>query len=246
MNRNGFLLASVREWVKLPLPIVIVDWSSKIPVRETLSAYRDRITIVEAPGKEFFNSSKSKNLSYRAACRLHPETEFILSLDCDVYVANPDAFLASHRLEPDLLYVGGPRGALPGEPSPLRSRASQTSDQLRNKWGTFGSFLCAMALLDSVNMFDERMEGYGVFDMDLYARIEATRARRRAFDEGALVHQSHVGRMDNFRDPDLWSSILDNVRLSRKVKWGAADVQEKHACVVHAPDDRAGGRNMIL
>lgn len=235
MNRNGFLRKSAEEWRRFGLPMVIVDWSSAPPVRETLADVMEGVTIVEAPGKRFFHLAKSKNLSCRACRLLHPEAEYVLSFDCDVYAADPGAFFEKYPPRPDVFYVGGsgrPAAAAPGKPGRMRISLDER-DEHRNRWATFGTFLAALPLLEEVNMNDERMEGYGGFDVDLYDRMEGAGASRRKFDFADLVHQPHAERTGNFREKKLSKSLSENLKLMDKMpRWDRTFEQERQRCII--------------
>jgi hypothetical protein len=238
MNRNAFLRVSVPEWLKLNMPIVVVDWSSAIPVRETLGEilreHGDRISIVEVPGKKFFDLSRSKNLSYRAVRHLHPAARNTLSFDCDVYVTRPAEFRRKYPSEARTFYTGGRVATLSDRIRLRKAVPESEKTRIRNRLGTFGTFLCPLTLLEAVNMNDERMTGYGAFDKDLYRRLSLNGGRRGRIAYSDLLHQDHAERSVNYAEKDMEVSRAANHGIMNgPVLWDKSFPQEKQTVVIN-------------
>jgi hypothetical protein len=237
MNRNAFLRVAAPEWSRLGVPLVIVDWSSTPSVRESLAAGAATATIVEVPGKDAFHLAKSKNLGLRAVRRLHPDAEAVLSLDCDVHVRDPGSFFARHPLDPDSFYAGG-AGVPRLDHAPLGAGLPpERLEELRNRLGVFGSYYAPLARLEAVNGNNERMHGYGMYDVDLYERLAASGARRRVFAPDVLHHQPHGDRALHYREKDLDESLAANYRVFKAARpWGPAEAQEKFLVRIHGEE----------
>ena len=228
MNRNAFLRVAVEKWLPFGVPIVVVDWSSTEPVRETLRHFLDRVTVVEIPGKPYFDLSKSKNACWRAAKRLHPDLTHILNFDCDVHAHEPARFLKRYPLTANSFYSGGVHMRRVPVENATGDELRRLKEIHRNRWATYGTFLAPFALLEAVNMNDERMEGYGMFDVDLYQRLQAHGAlwhRIRFYD---LFHQFHEDRTAHYAEKDLDASMAKNKEIMQApARWSHAFEPER-------------------
>lgn len=234
MNRNTALRVSVEEWVKLGAPIVVLDWSSAEPVRETLREYLDKVTVVEVPGKSHFHLSKSKNTSYRAAKLLHPAAEYMLAFDCDVYVKNPAEFFTLYTPGDDRFYTGGIDERQINLRKYSGAELRRQREVVRNRQGTYGTFFCRLSLLESVNMNDERMQGYGVFDTDLFERMRAGGAAWKRIPYRELHHQPHFNRTHEYGEKDLQAGMLHNRNIRKELpKWDTSFALEKQDVILN-------------
>jgi predicted glycosyltransferase involved in capsule biosynthesis len=233
-NRNEFLLKSLPTWLKLNAPIVLVDWSSQVPLRETLAAHLDRVVIVEVPDKQHYHSSASKNLAVRAAHRMFPDATHVFHLDCDVLIKDSEYFLRRVELSQTRFYRGTFRYPVWSISKLMRYLSRFKRFETLSNVSLFGTFVAPFSLFNDVNGMDERMHGYGVDDVDLYQRFRRVGgAMQSNLRSSALYHQPHAGRMTHYREKSTEESIRKNVELARQRSWGPACPQEHHVCRVN-------------
>ena len=87
MNRTDRLIVMLPTWAKMECikDIVIVDWSSKIPIiqneniQEILQKY-NKIKIVRVDGEKYFHLGKSNNIGFQFT---NKENKILLKLDVD-------------------------------------------------------------------------------------------------------------------------------------------------------------------
>jgi len=169
-DRNDNLARVLPGWLALDLAeIVVVDWSSAIPVAETLEAagIRDpRIRIARVEGEGRWVLSHAFNTGFRLAAHA-----VILKADADIALA-PD-FLTRNPLAPGEVVVGNWRRAGPGQ-------------QYVN-----GLFIVHRADLARVNGFNEYITTYGWDDDDLYDRLRDAGVTRIDVADGTVRHLDH-------------------------------------------------------
>lgn len=74
MDRTEFLNLSLQTWKKFPFKeIIIVDWSSKIPLEIP------DVTVVYVPNQKYYLHSKVRNFKTSLS-----NTNIVLSIDCDI------------------------------------------------------------------------------------------------------------------------------------------------------------------
>lgn len=171
MNRNANLARALPSWLALGSvsEIVVVDWSSAIPVSETLEnagVSDPRVRIVRVENAERWVLSHAFNLGFRLA-----QGEFIIKADADI-VLDP-AFLARNPLEPGHFVAGNWRLAEKGQ-------------EYVN-----GFFVVRRSDLADVGGFNEFITTYGWDDDDLYSRLVLSGLRRRDLDPGSVTHLDH-------------------------------------------------------
>ena len=167
MNREDFLLYSLPTWIGRGFKeIIIVDWSSKIPVVELLqhfAKYRDEtIKVVRVDDMDHFNAGVARNTGTREATG-----DYILYTDSDMRQIS----LESVKEIDDCFYHG------------------------INKMAPFGTCFMSRKVLDKVNGYTELMPGYGWEDNDLYDRLEEAGIKRRYFKYGFARHIDHDDKM---------------------------------------------------
>lgn len=169
-NRNDNLAKVLPGWLALDLAeIVVVDWSSDIPVAQTLegAGIRDpRIRVLRVEGEDRWVLSYAFNAGFRVAAH-----EIILKADADIALS-PD-FLDRNRLSSGEVVVGNWRRAGAGQ-------------QYVN-----GFFVIHRADLARVNGFNEYITTYGWDDDDLYDRLREAGIRRIDVADGTVRHLDH-------------------------------------------------------
>ena len=169
-DRNDNLARVLPGWLALDLAeVVVVDWSSAIPVADTLAEAGisdPRIRILRVEGEDRWVLSYAFNAGFRVA-----EHAVILKADADIALA-PD-FLDRNPLAPGEVVVGNWRHAAPGQ-------------QYVN-----GFFYVHRADLARVNGFNEYITTYGWDDDDLYDRLRDAGVARVDVAGGTVRHLDH-------------------------------------------------------
>ena len=148
MNRNNNLERAVNSWLKLEglHEIIIVDWSSEIPVRDTITAH-EKIKVIEVPKQTRWILSHAFNLG---VCFV--STTEMLKLDADIIISTQ--FLRRHKLSTDIFYHGS-------------WKTAKTFDQIHIN----GQLYCYTNDFWKVNGYNEGITSYGWDDDDLYERL---------------------------------------------------------------------------
>jgi len=151
MNRNDNLAKVIPSWLALDVnEIVVVDWGSSIPVRETLASIQDnRVTIIEVPAATWcLTAAFNVGLQFASGERIYKVDSDIV-FDKNFLVKNPftrSEFIRGHWKE--------------------ASDAGLAEQKFVN--GTFGAF---RADLISIGFYNEKITTYGWDDTDLYQRL---------------------------------------------------------------------------
>ena len=201
MNRSNYLLKSLPSWLSLKVPIVIIDWSSKTPIKIDDPS----VHVIRVDNKTTYDTSRSKNLSFRICQKLYPSIKYVLSIDCDVEIDE----LFEINPKPNTVY----RNDISFENEPNHKPDGKIHNP--DYWGKYGTFLTSFECLNRVNGFDERLSGYAGIDIDLYERLARIGVKTEFLKYDHLIHQTHDGRFDNY-------SIKSGPRSSRannKIKW---------------------------
>lgn len=198
MNREAMLRVSLSSWLncKAIAKIIITDWSSKDPI-SNIEELDQRIKVLRVDGQNKFNLSKAYNTALKAL-----DTELVLKLDVD-YILNPyfdlikdisvgeDEFLTGH-------WVLG-----------------QSDKEMGFLKYLNGFIYTYKSTLDSVNGYNENLEGYGFDDDDLYKRLKIKGFKRRVllFDRKPYIyHNPHEDstRSENYEEKDINLSLQAN------------------------------------
>lgn len=171
MNRSDNLLLALPSWLAHPViaEVVIVDWSSTVPVAEVLATAGiadPRIRIVRVEGEPRWVLSWAFNAGFRAA-----SCATILKADADIVISAD--FFRRNVLPQDGFVAGSWRAA--------------TSDQAHVN----GFFYAPRRLLAAVGGFNEYITTYGWDDDDLYARLLAEGFRRVNVAADTVHHLPH-------------------------------------------------------
>jgi len=157
MNRNDHLAQTIQQWLHRDWveQVVVVDWSSSIPVAETLrDVPKDKISIIRAEGEEHWILSYAYNLGVS-----HAKCDQILKIDADCFVS--DHLITQNHPDERTFCKGEPVGPPSG---PGFDRA---------KWAVLGQCFFTRAAFESVNGYNELLRGYGYDDVDFYFRLKA-------------------------------------------------------------------------
>lgn len=169
-DRNDNLAKALPSWLALDLAeIVVVDWTSTIPVARTLEAmsiHDPRIRILRIEGEKRWILSYAFNAGFRLA-----RHEMILKADADIALA-PD-FLEQNPLATGEVVVGN------------WSRARPEQKYVN------GFFFVNRVDLARVNGFNEYITTYGWDDDDLYDRLRDAGVTRVDVAEGTVQHLDH-------------------------------------------------------
>ncbi|KPQ39983.1 MAG: Glycosyltransferases involved in cell wall biogenesis [Phormidium sp. OSCR] len=155
MNRNDNLKQALSNWLQFPniKEIIIVDWSSEIPVSQTLAHLTDpRLNIIRVEGEQHWILSYAFNLA--ASLTTEPT---LLKLDADVLL-HPN-FFQQHPLPPNHYWAGNWQTAKAGCLS--------------------GVLYIHRHDFFAVNGYNEFIRTYGWDDMDLYQRLDRQPHLRR-------------------------------------------------------------------
>ena len=171
MDRNDLLIEAMRSWVlvKDADEIVVLDWSSTVPVAYSLAraGINDpRIRVVRVEGEARWMASHAWNLAFRTV-----RFDTVLKIDGDV-VVGPD-FLERHSLKGNDFLAGNWRTATPGQNHINGLMLIRAKD-----------FLAAEG-------YDERIVTYGWEDDEFYDRLTAGGMQRFGPQPDSLRHIDH-------------------------------------------------------
>jgi len=209
--------------------VIIVDWGSKIPIRDAVDFLDDpRVRIYRAEGQSHWQNSKCHNLEVRIASGggllgLQCNDVILLRLDNDVLV-RPD-FLRLHPLRGDDFYAGNWRTVPP---------------LVSDKRNLSGTLLVDPKDVLAINGYNERLVHYGREDDDLYFRMSVNGLVWREVDVVALEHISHSDkkRYENLSIGDAMTSRRDPradlIDMSKKIiverPWTMDDRMTEWSC----------------
>lgn len=171
MNRIEGLRWALPSWIARPDvdEIVIVDWSSRVPVHEELGAVDDsRVRFVRVEGQPFWCAAKCHNVELAATT-----SDALLRIDADIAV-KPE-FFARHSLARDHIFWNA-----------WWRMANSVEEQ--HLAGTIYTWRKNFFL---VNGYNERLTSYGYEDDDLYQRMLTARLRRGHLHRETLEHLPH-------------------------------------------------------
>ncbi|WP_108880726.1 glycosyltransferase [Anderseniella sp. Alg231-50] len=170
-NRSDNLKTALSSWLKHEdiSEIVIVDWSSDVPLRRDLEDFIDvdeRIRVVRVEEEKSWILTYAYNTGFR--CASH---ECILKADADI-VLNPD-FFQTNKLRKGEFLAGNWR-IVPEDQAHIN-----------------GFFLTRKSDLADAGGFNEFITAYGWDDDDLYDRLTANGLKRRDIDPDTIHHLPH-------------------------------------------------------
>lgn len=171
MNRSENLIKALPSWLANTeiSEVVIVDWSSDIPVETDLinaGIHDPRIRILRIDGEPRWVLTYAFNAGFRAAA-----CEQILKVDADI-VLSPDFFQRNHLM--------------PGSFIAGNWRAVEVDQAHVN-----GFFFISRKALHQVGGFNEHITTYGWDDDDIYDRLTLKGFRRQDVAQGTVLHLPH-------------------------------------------------------
>jgi hypothetical protein len=204
MDRQEMLQQALPSWLALVEigEIVIVDWSSREPIRPMAAALGDpRLKVLRVDGQRRWIASKSHNLGVRAA-----SGDVLLRLDSD-YVLQP-SFFQKHELTERRFFCGNWRHA--------------RTDNERHLTGVL--YVHRRHFL-AVNGYNERIVTYGYEDDDLFERLEHAGPTRQDIDLDTVHHIPHddLLRTRHQDVSDVQAETEKNKALAHSRPWSRAD-----------------------
>lgn len=171
MNRNANLMRALPSWLvhDAVSEVIVVDWSSDVPVDSSLAAAGiddPRVKIVRVEGEPRWILSHAFNVGFRAA-----SCAFLLKADADIVLA--PGFFAENPVLDDGFVAGNWRRA-------------ETGQAYVN-----GFFLASRKVIAAVGGFNEFIRTYGWDDDELYARLVHHGFRRMDIAPGSVTHLDH-------------------------------------------------------
>ena len=210
MNRTEFTKGPYQSWVSFPFQeIVIVDWSSDVPIRTYLpkdTSFGHRVRIVEVRGKKRFDINKARNLAIR-----NTSGAFVMLVDQDVGLCNH--FFRSTHIDIDKLYRGGyPNGT-----------------------GTTGTCLFFRKWFYKVNGYHEGMCGAGGGDNDFYERCQRAGAELKSFNRNVVFHYPHNRNLGTkgYDIKDIKKSCSNNTLLAKEKPWTSRNKISQHDFTIY-------------
>lgn len=181
-NRNQHVNISVESAIRCSsiFQLIIVDWSSDEPIKQTLQKGIDdsRIVIIRVDNEEHWSLSRAYNLAASFV-----KTRFILKLDCDVVVNSCsiiDEYASSCN---DNQYFSGD----------WKLARNQNEQHLN------GVLFVQAQHWRAINGFDERISLYGWEDTDIHRRFSSINLEKESIHPDNFCHQEHG---DNMRSQD--------------------------------------------
>ena len=97
-DRGDYLKLALASWQKFPFDeIIIVDWSSKVPL--SAEDLPDNVKIIQVLDQEYYEHSKARNFKINQA-----KNDLVLSMDCDVMLM--PKFASNFFVKPGTLIMG--------------------------------------------------------------------------------------------------------------------------------------------
>lgn len=217
MNRNKSLLYNIDTWLNHPKvdEVIVVDWSSTIPVQETLQCHlHPHLTIARVDHQKKWILTTSFNL----AARLTTKNK-ILKLDCDVALGID--FFDKHVLRKGIVFGGDYK------------KATNINQKYLN-----GALYVKRKDFFAVNGYNEYITTYGWDDDDIKSRLEnningsnlnnkkqkTTHSTLVSMDSNSLFHIEHSDKDRIIYQPgvlDLSLEIQKNRFLCKNFSfWG--------------------------
>lgn len=160
-DRNETLSRALASWLRVKNvdEIILVDWTSAIPITQTLPKdllSNGRVSITRVDGQVDWVLTRAYNVALQLASR-----SGVLKVDCDTWIA-PD-FVDAHPLNRDTFYAGDWTSIDAGPSNALHSNGIL--------FATRGDLLL-------VGGYDERIVTYGWDDTDIVSRLSRTLTRK--------------------------------------------------------------------
>lgn len=164
-DRAESLESALATWINIRgiSQIIIVDWSSRdTSIIEKVARQDPRVLVARVENQIFFNHTRTKNLGVNLS-----DGEIIVITDADIMIHPRLRGLFSILNANDKLFY---RGWIPGG---------------------YGTMVVCRQMFHAVGGYDERMEGWGGSDDDLYLRLTLQGFRFAYIPEELLSHIEH-------------------------------------------------------
>lgn len=213
MNRNDILDITIESWLEFSLvsEIIIVDWSSNIPVYDTISRYYDnpKLKVLRIEDQQEFNLSKSLNVGFDFT---NKNNKLLCKIDVDYLLVNNNIFY-------DLLNANTWNGSC------LTKNIFFTGHWM------FDISLSGFLLMnkDQFLYYNENMSGWGYEDSDLYMRLQ-NRGLDRIVIPGLKKYVAHLPHNDKLRTENY--SIKDKT-ISAEQNRSKQDIHYKRSSKVY-------------
>lgn len=198
-NRNSFLEQTLPTWLLLDFQeIIIVNWYTE----NKFPFHNDsRIKLVNVLEDKPYSLSQAKNIAFRLSF-----FSTIFYFDCDIKVTEKFPKISNIEISEKFFYMG----------------RTEQIDPVN------GSLIFTKNQFESVNGFNERLEGYGHEDIDYLERLRKKGYEWRFLPDGLEhIHHTDVLRGANFEEKDIFLSTLKNIIKAEDRPWRENDTQQK-------------------
>lgn len=164
-DRSESLEAAFATWTRIRgiSQIILVDWSSKdSSTIEKVARQDSRVLVARVENETYFNHTRTKNLGVNLS-----DGEIVVVTDADIMIHPRFRRFFSELCSNDQVFY---RGWIPGG---------------------YGTVVVRRQIFDAVGGYDERMEGWGGSDDDLYLRLTLDGLKLGYIPEGLLTHIDH-------------------------------------------------------
>ena len=210
MDRNEDLLKTVPSWLNalsrtnISAEIIIVDWSSKVPIQKTLldnNVVDHRIFNYQVVGQ----SKWILSVAYNAGFQFSKSSKWVLKLDCDTFIERN--FFLVHNINEESFLAGN-------------YKTADTENEIHLN----GVAMYPKKGFLEVGGYDERIQTYGFDDDNLYERLIDFGYKRFDFQKGTLKHLPHDDRKRIINQPDSLDNLdmenyLNHALIAMLPKW---------------------------
>lgn len=200
-NRFKQLKISLQSWLNQDdvKDITIIDWDSKDIDKKYLESLDDRIRVLSFVNKEYYHVAKVLN-----ECIKNAKYDHIIKMDVD-YIINP-YYQLNQWLEIDweTEFMTG----------------CWTQKMMDNSLGFMeylhGLMICKRENITKINGYNEKLDGYGWEDSDLYGRLYKFGLIRKVIPNMPnfvpIYHNPHMDfkRTENYKDKNALESLNKN------------------------------------
>jgi hypothetical protein len=194
MNREEFLSQSLATWIGYGFKnIIIVDWSSDIPLIEQEFG-KMSLTILRIENQKFYNGSIARNVGAKFV-----KSKWLMMIDSDIKIIGNLGLTTRENYmfrRGNLYYTGK---------------------------STFGTFVTAKENFDRIGGYNENMNGWGWEDNDLYDRFKQNGIAEEYFPHYSLEHIDHDDILRtcqrNEKEKDVDKSRQENMEIAIRDPW---------------------------
>jgi FkbM family methyltransferase len=199
-NRYNALKLSLNSWLMFDevKEVIIVDWSSDVPINDLLEL-DERVKIIRVEDKKYFNLCQPLNLAASIATG-----DYILKVDCD-YIINPYYnFFESYKIDQNSFVSGNPNFdtlEYVDENGITKSEYSSANidDIIKyaNSYSHYFKYLKGLLFVSRENFekiggFNEDILSYGWDDGEIITRLERLNLEHKKIDyDYCILHLPH-------------------------------------------------------